>query len=57
MKLIPRNEKGLTDSDEDFRGLGYSTLGDARGIKQGTLNTYLLTAFEHGARILADTKV
>ena len=57
VKLIPRNEKGLTDSDTDFRGLGYTSLGDAHGIKQGTLNTYLLTAFEHGARILADTKV
>ncbi|HEX8327916.1 MAG TPA: FAD-dependent oxidoreductase [Hymenobacter sp.] len=57
VKLIPRNEKGLTDSDSHFRSLGYTTLGDAHGIKQGTLNTYLLTAFEHGARILADTKV
>jgi len=57
VKLIPRNEKGLTDSDVHFRALGYSTLGDAHGIKQGTLNTYLQTAFEHGARILADTKV
>jgi len=57
VKLIPRNEKGLTDSDAHFRSLGYSSLGDAHGIKQGTLNTYLLTAFEHGARILADTKV
>ncbi|MBF9141822.1 GMC family oxidoreductase N-terminal domain-containing protein [Hymenobacter properus] len=57
VKLIPRNEKGLTDSDSHFRSLGYSTMGDAYGIKQGTLNTYLLTAFEHGARILADTKV
>ena len=57
VKLIPRNEKGLTDSDEHFRNLGYSTLGDAHGIKQGTLNTYLKTAFEHGARLLADTAV
>ncbi|UOQ98950.1 FAD-dependent oxidoreductase [Hymenobacter sp. 5317J-9] len=57
VKLIPRNEKGLSDSDTHFRSLGYTTLGDAHGIKQGTLNTYLLTAFEHGARILADTKV
>ncbi|OGX82925.1 FAD-dependent oxidoreductase [Hymenobacter glacialis] len=57
VKLIPRNEKGLTDSDSHFRSLGYTSLGDAHGIKQGTLNTYLLTAFEHGARILADTKV
>ena len=56
-KLIPRNEKGLNDSDAHFRALGYSTLGDAYGLKQGTLNTYLLTAFEHGARILANTSV
>jgi choline dehydrogenase-like flavoprotein len=57
VRLIPRNEKDLTDSDAHFRSLGYTTLGDAHGIKQGTLNTYLLTAFGHGARILADTKV
>lgn len=57
VKLIPRNEKGLTDSEAHFRGLGYSTMGDAYGIKQGTLNTYLLQAFEHGARLLADTRV
>ncbi|QNH62636.1 FAD-dependent oxidoreductase [Hymenobacter sediminicola] len=57
VKLIPRNEKGLSDSEEHFRGLGFSTMGDAYGIKQGTLNTYLLQAFEHGARLLADTRV
>ena len=57
VKLIPRNEKGLTDSEIHFRGLGYSSLGDSYGIKQGTLNTYLLRAFEHGARLLADTRV
>lgn len=57
VKLIPRNEKGLTDSDAHFRALGYTGLGDAHGLKQGTLNTYLLTAFQHGARILADTNV
>ncbi|UOG74615.1 GMC family oxidoreductase N-terminal domain-containing protein [Hymenobacter tibetensis] len=57
VKLIPRNEKGLTDSETHFRGLGYSTMGDAYGIKQGTLNTYLLQAFRHGARLLADTRV
>ncbi|AII52338.1 GMC family oxidoreductase N-terminal domain-containing protein [Hymenobacter sp. APR13] len=57
VKLIPRNEKGLTDSDAHFQALGYTTLGDAHGIKQGTLNTYLLQAFEHGARLLADTRV
>ncbi|WP_375417144.1 FAD-dependent oxidoreductase [uncultured Hymenobacter sp.] len=57
VKLIPRNEKGLDESDKHFRALGYSTLGDAHGLKQGTLNTYLKTAFEHGARLLADTAV
>jgi choline dehydrogenase-like flavoprotein len=57
VKLIPRNEKGLSDAENHFQGLGYSTLGDRYGIKQGTLNTYLLRAFEHGARILADTEV
>ena len=54
--LIPRNEKGLTNSDLHFQGLGYSTLGDAHGIKQGTLNTYLRTAAAHGARLLPDTR-
>ena len=53
--LIARNEKGLLGTDAHFQGLGYSSLGDAHGIKQGTLNTYLLTAFEHGARILPNT--
>ncbi len=56
-KLIARNEKNLTDSSAHFQGLGYSSMGDVHGIKQGTLNTYLLTAFEHGARILPTTKV
>lgn len=54
--LIARNEKGLTDSDAHFQGLGYSSLGDVHGLKQGTLNTYLRTAFEHGARILPTTR-
>ena len=54
-QLIPRNEKGLGASKEHFQGLGYSSLGDAQGVKQGTLNTYLRTAFEHGARILPTT--
>ncbi|TGE27415.1 GMC family oxidoreductase N-terminal domain-containing protein [Hymenobacter metallicola] len=57
VKLIPRNEKGLSDSEQHFQGLGYSTMGDRYGIKQGTLNTYLLQAFQHGARLLADTYV
>jgi choline dehydrogenase-like flavoprotein len=54
--LIPRNEKGLSDSDAHFQNLGYSSLGDAQGIKQGTLNTYLRTAVAHGARILPGTR-
>jgi len=54
--LIPRNEKGLTDSTRHFQGLGYSSLGDAHGHKQGTLNTYLRTAAAHGARLLPDTR-
>jgi choline dehydrogenase-like flavoprotein len=57
VKLIPRNEKGLTDSEEHFRSLGFSPLGDRHAIKQGTLNTYLQQAFDHGARFLCDTQV
>ncbi|UPL48733.1 FAD-dependent oxidoreductase [Hymenobacter sublimis] len=57
MKLIPRNEKGLSESEAHFCGLGYSGFGDRHGIKQGTLNTYLQTAFEHGARLLCNTCV
>lgn len=53
--LIARNEKQLTNSAAHFEGLGYSSLGDVHGIKQGTLTTYLLKAFEHGARILPNT--
>jgi choline dehydrogenase-like flavoprotein len=56
-RLIPRNEKGLSSSDHHFQGLGYSTLGDAQSIKQGTLNTYLRTAAAHGARLLPATRV
>jgi len=56
-RLIPRNERGITDSDHHFQGLGYSTLGDAHGIKQGTPSTYLCTAAAHGARLLPDTRV
>jgi len=56
-RLIPRNERGATDSDAHFQGLGYSTLGDAHGIKQGTLNTYLRAAAAHGARLLPDARV
>ncbi|GAB3303254.1 GMC family oxidoreductase N-terminal domain-containing protein [Hymenobacter tenuis] len=57
VKLIPRNEKGLTDSEQHYCGLGYSGFGDRHGIKQGTLNTYLQTAFDHGARMLCNTHV
>ncbi|MDJ0366308.1 GMC family oxidoreductase [Hymenobacter sp. H14-R3] len=55
-RLIPRNEKGLIDNDLYFQGLGFSTLGDAHGVKQGTLNTYLSVAAAHGARLLPDTR-
>ncbi|SNC76129.1 Choline dehydrogenase [Hymenobacter gelipurpurascens] len=57
VKLIPRNEKGLTDSESHYESLGYSCFGDRHGIKQGTLNTYLQQAYNHGARLLADTHV
>ncbi|MDU0369699.1 FAD-dependent oxidoreductase [Hymenobacter endophyticus] len=57
VKLIPRNERHPADSEQHFRGMGYSCFGDRYGVKQGTLNTYLQTAFEHGARILCDTQV
>ncbi|MDO7875611.1 FAD-dependent oxidoreductase [Hymenobacter sp. ASUV-10] len=57
-RLIPRNEKNLDPTSEaHFRALGYSTLGDAHNLKQGTLNTYLATAAAHGARLLPDTRV
>ncbi|GAB3830043.1 FAD-dependent oxidoreductase [Hymenobacter jeollabukensis] len=56
-RLIPRNELGLDDSDRHFRGLGFSTFGDQYGVKQGTLNTYLKTAAEHGADLLPNTQV
>ncbi|MBX0291473.1 FAD-dependent oxidoreductase [Hymenobacter sp. HSC-4F20] len=57
VKLIARNEKGLTDSEQHYQGLGYSGLGDRHGVKQGTLNTYLQTAFDHGARLLCQACV
>lgn len=56
-RLIPRNERGLDESELHFRGLGFSTLGDRYNLKQGTLNTYLQTAAAHGARLLPDTRV
>ncbi|NVO83535.1 FAD-dependent oxidoreductase [Hymenobacter terrestris] len=58
VKLIPRNERHPSaDCDEHFAGMGYSCFGDRHNVKQGTLNTYLQTAFEHGARLLCDTEV
>ncbi|RSK50941.1 FAD-dependent oxidoreductase [Hymenobacter rigui] len=57
VKLIPRNERHQSSSEQQFQGLGYSCFGDRYGVKQGTLNTYLQTAFEHGARILCNTHV
>ena len=56
-RLIPRNERGLTEGQGHFEGLGFSSLGDAHGIKQGTLNTYLPLACAHGARLLPHTRV
>ncbi|MGI4833454.1 MAG: FAD-dependent oxidoreductase [Janthinobacterium lividum] len=55
-RLIPRNERGLGAGLGHFRGLGFSSLGDAHGIKQGTLNTYLPLASAHGARLLPGTR-
>ncbi|RSK37295.1 FAD-dependent oxidoreductase [Hymenobacter metallilatus] len=57
VKLIPRNERHQGSSEQHFQGLGYSCFGDRYGIKQGTLNTYLQTAFEHGARIVCNAQV
>ncbi len=57
VKLIPRNERGVDNSDAHFRALGYSSLGDGHGHKQGTVRTYLQTAFAHGTRLLADCRV
>ena len=57
-KLIPRNERGLAGAHAShFAGLGYSSLGDAHGLKQGTLTTYLPLAAAHGARLLPATRV
>ena len=56
-RLIPRNEKGYQATEQHYAGLGYSSLGDAHGLKQGTLNTYLATAAAHGARLLPDCRV
>ncbi len=36
---------------------GYTQFGDPSGSKRGTLNTYLRDAYDHGAKILADTHV
>ena len=35
---------------------GYTQFGDPSGSKRGTLNTYLRDAFDHGAKILANTR-
>jgi len=47
---IARNEK--YQSDADFHKLGFSSLGDRYGIKQGTAQTYLRKAASFGARII-----
>jgi choline dehydrogenase-like flavoprotein len=56
VQLIPRNERHRSTSEQQFQGLGYSCFGDRYGVKQGTLNTYLETAFRHGARILCNAR-
>lgn len=35
---------------------GYTQFGDPSGSKQGTVNTYLRDAYDHGARILVHTR-
>ncbi len=35
---------------------GYTQFGDPSGSKRGTLNTYLRDAYDHGARILVNTR-
>ncbi len=53
--IVPINQK-LPDRDTIDR-LGFGSLGDQYGDKQGTLKTYLQDAFENGARIMANTEI
>ncbi len=53
--LIPRNEK--TPGNSEFEKLGFSSLGDRYGIKQGTAQTYLPNAIASGARLISKTTI
>jgi choline dehydrogenase-like flavoprotein len=52
VNVYPRNVKGC-----DPKVCGYCCFGCRLGAKQGTMKTYLKTAVDAGARILADTEV
>ena len=51
VEIIARNEANPTATD--FQKLGFSSLGDRYGIKQGTVQTYLREASQQGARLLS----
>jgi choline dehydrogenase-like flavoprotein len=52
---IPRNVR-CPENDEAWRAIGFGCFGDGSGAKQGMIDTYLLRASDHGARLLADTE-
>jgi len=54
-ETVPMNQK-LPEREEMYR-LGYGSLGDQFGDKQGTLKTYLQDAFDNGAKIMVNTEV
>ncbi len=55
VRLIPRNEKEVTDAD--VMKLGFSGMGDRYGKKQGCLQTYLRQSVNNGARIICSCHV
>ncbi|WP_339784573.1 GMC family oxidoreductase [uncultured Imperialibacter sp.] len=55
VELIPRNER--QPGAEDFQKLGFSSLGDRYGIKQGTAQTYIRKATTAGARLLSQCQI
>jgi choline dehydrogenase-like flavoprotein len=48
--------RNVDEATYDPVAAGYTQFGDPSGSKRGTLNTYLRDAFDHGAKILADTR-
>lgn len=44
-------------ADVAWKATGFSCYGDAYGIKQGGVQTFLRDAVQHGARVLANTSV